>query len=165
MKRFKDALHGLMSNQEELASKFPSLEGVLMHGSVVAYALLDSRAKDSFISESFAKRLGIIPEALDLGFRVSILSGDKMFTSQIVKRLELRLQKNTVREDLIVLPLPEFNIIMDMDCFLRTELLYIFYGGIVTVTEPVSQRLEDMKVVRDFPSIFPVDVLGIPPDI
>ncbi|XP_073307121.1 uncharacterized protein [Primulina huaijiensis] len=82
---------------------------------VATYALLDSGATHSFISESFVKRLGIIPEAMDLGFRVSIPSEDQIFTSQIVKRLELRLQKNAVQADLIVLPLPEFDIILGMD--------------------------------------------------
>ncbi|XP_073309945.1 uncharacterized protein [Primulina huaijiensis] len=82
---------------------------------VATYALPDSGATHSFISESFVKRVGIIPDALDLGFRVSIPSGYQMFTSKIVKRLELRLQKNTVHADFIVLPLPEFDIIMGMD--------------------------------------------------
>ncbi|XP_073313511.1 uncharacterized protein [Primulina huaijiensis] len=38
-----------------------------------------------------------------------------MFTSQIVKRLELRLQKYTEQKDLIVLPLPKFDIILGID--------------------------------------------------
>ncbi|XP_073046070.1 uncharacterized protein [Primulina eburnea] len=82
---------------------------------VATHALLDSGATYSFISESFVKGLGIIPVAMDSGFRVSIPSGEQIFTSQIVKRLELMLQKYTVHADLIVLPLPEFDIILGMD--------------------------------------------------
>ncbi|XP_073269757.1 uncharacterized protein [Primulina huaijiensis] len=37
-------------------------------------------------------------------------------------------------------------------------------ASIVTVTEPVSQRLENVEVVRDFPDVFSDDVSGIPPD-
>ncbi|XP_075515789.1 uncharacterized protein LOC142550600 [Primulina tabacum] len=111
---------------------------------VATYALRDSGATHSFIFDSFVKKIGIIPKVMDLGFRVSILSGDQMFTLQIVKRLELRLQKNMVQADLIVLPLPEFDVIL--------------------VTEPVNQKLKDVKVVRDFPNVFPDDVSGIPPD-
>ncbi|XP_073313510.1 uncharacterized protein [Primulina huaijiensis] len=146
---------------------------------------------------------------MDLGFRVSIPSGDKLFTSQVVKRLELRLQKNTVQADLVVLPLPEFDIIFDMDwlssngaaidfrrrsvsvrplsgqpfifeaarhqqmphiisCICARKLMrrccQAFLASIVTVTEPVSQRLKDVELVRDFPSIFPDNVSGVPPD-
>ncbi|XP_073304535.1 uncharacterized protein [Primulina huaijiensis] len=177
--------------------------------SVATYALLDSRATHSFISEYFVKRLGIIPEAMDLGFRVSIPSEDQMLTSQIVKRLELLLQKNAVQAYLIVLPLPEFDIILGMDwlstngvaidfrrrsvsiqppncklfifeaarhqqmshiisCICARKLMMrgcqAFLASIVIVAEPVSQRLEEVEVVRDFRSVFPDDVSGIPPD-
>ncbi|XP_073290985.1 uncharacterized protein [Primulina huaijiensis] len=132
---------------------------------------------------------------MDLGFRVSIPSGDQMFTSQIVNKLELRLQKIAVQADLIVLPLPEFDIILDMDwlslngvvidfrqrsaarhqqmphiisCICARKLMkrgcQAFFASILSVSEPVSQRLEDVDVVRYFPSVFPDDVTGIPPD-
>ncbi|XP_073290263.1 uncharacterized protein [Primulina huaijiensis] len=129
---------------------------------------------------------------MDLGFRVWIPSGDQMFTSQIVKRLDLRLQKNTVQADLILLPLLEFDIILGMDWLSsnraatdfrrsRTQQMphvssfmcarklmrrgcHSFLASIVTVTEPLSQRLEDVEMVRDFPSVFSDDVSGIPPD-
>ncbi|XP_073030740.1 uncharacterized protein [Primulina eburnea] len=82
---------------------------------IATYALLDSRATHSFISETFIKRLKITPQDMGLGFKVSIPSGDQMLTSKIVKDLELRLFKNVVQADLIVLPMPEFDIILEMD--------------------------------------------------
>ncbi|XP_075478804.1 uncharacterized protein LOC142519654 [Primulina tabacum] len=126
-----------------------------------------------------------------------------------MKRLELQLQKNAVRADLIVLPLPEFDIILGMDwlsmngaiidflprsvsdrphsgkpfifeiarhqqmphiisCICTRKLMkrgcQAFLASIVTVIKPVNQRLEEVKVVEDFPSVFLDDVLGIPPD-
>ncbi|XP_075499145.1 uncharacterized protein LOC142537520 [Primulina tabacum] len=144
---------------------------------VVTHALLDSGSTHSFISESFVKRLGIIPVVMDSGFRLSIPSGDQMFTSQIVKRLELRLQKYTLHADLIVLPLPEFDIILGMDClsshgavidFRQRKLLMrgyqTFFASIVLASKPVEQRLEEVDVVKEFSSFFPDDVSGIPPD-
>ncbi|XP_073063981.1 uncharacterized protein [Primulina eburnea] len=166
-------------------------------------------ATHSFISESFVKRLGIMTVATDSGFRVSIPSGDQMFTSRIVRGLELRLQQKAVRADLIVLPLPEFDIILGMDwlsshgavidfrqrsvsvrppsgkpfvfeaarhqqfphvisCMCARKLIkrgcQAFLASIVSVSEPVGQRLEDVDVVSDFSSVFPDDVSGIPPD-
>ncbi|XP_075483703.1 uncharacterized protein LOC142523859 [Primulina tabacum] len=80
--------------------------------SVAIYALLDFRATHSFIPETFVKRQGNIPEAMDFGFRVSIPSGDQMFTSSMARNLELHFQKNVVQADLIVLQMPEFDIIL-----------------------------------------------------
>ncbi|XP_075480347.1 uncharacterized protein LOC142521049 [Primulina tabacum] len=153
------------------------ITGRIYISDVATHALLDSRATHSFIFESFIKRLGIIPVAMDAGFRVSISSRDQMFTSQIVKRLELRLQKYTVQDDLVVLPLPEFNIILGMDLlFLNGAIIDFgqrklmksgcraFLASIVSVSEPVSQRLEGVDVVREFSSVFPDDASGIPLD-
>ncbi|XP_073049486.1 uncharacterized protein [Primulina eburnea] len=176
---------------------------------VATHSLLDSGATHLFISESFVKRLGIIPVAMDSVFRVSIPSGDQMFASQIVKRLELRLQKYMVHPDLIVLSLPEFDIILGMDwlschgavidfrqksvsvrppigkpfvfaaarhqqmphvisCLCARKLMrrgfQTFLASIVSMAEPDSQRLEDIDVVREFSSVFPDDVAGIPQD-
>ncbi|XP_075478898.1 uncharacterized protein LOC142519753 [Primulina tabacum] len=175
---------------------------------VSTYALLDSGATHPFISETFVKRLRIVPEAMDLDFKVSILSGDQMFTSTIVKNVELQLQKNVVQTDLIVLLMPEFDIILSMDWLLsngasidiRQRPVYMrppngkffvfeaarnkqmphiiscicvrklmkrgcqaLLASIVSVSEPVSLRLEDVEIARDFPSVFPEDVSGIPP--
>ncbi|XP_075486235.1 uncharacterized protein LOC142525831 [Primulina tabacum] len=80
---------------------------------VVTYAL--PGATHSFIFETFVKRLKFIPEDLDLGFKFSIPSGDQMVSTSIVRNLELRLQKDVVRADLIVLPILEFDIILGMD--------------------------------------------------
>ncbi|XP_073051213.1 uncharacterized protein [Primulina eburnea] len=122
-----------------------------------------------------------------------------------MKGLQLQFKKNMVQADLIMLPIPEFDIILGMDWLCTKELLYILNGGqsvqppsgkpfifeatrhqqisyiiscicakrrgcqaflasIDTVTEPVSHRLEEVEVVRDFPSVFPDDVSGIPSD-
>ncbi|XP_073286711.1 uncharacterized protein [Primulina huaijiensis] len=132
-----------------------------------------------------------------------------MFTSQIVKRLKLRLKNYAVQADLIVLPLPEFDIILGMDwlslngavidfrqrsvsirppsgrpfvfeaarhqqlshvisCMCARKLIkrgcQAFLACIVSVTEPVNQRLEDVDVVSELSSVSPDDVLVIPLD-
>ncbi|XP_073030645.1 uncharacterized protein [Primulina eburnea] len=113
--------------------------------SVATYALLDSGAAQSFIFKTFVKRLAIVPEAMDLDFKVSIPSEDQMFTSRIVKNVELRLQKNSVKET-------------------YEARLSSIPGECRVMSEPVSLRLEDVEITRDFPSVFPEDVSGFPPD-
>ncbi|XP_073291025.1 uncharacterized protein [Primulina huaijiensis] len=134
------------------------------------HALLDSGAAHSFISKSFVKRLGILPVAMDLGFRVSIPSGDQMFTFRIVRGLELKLQQKAMLEDLIVLQLPELPcgkpFVFEaarhqqmphlISCMCARKLIkrrcQAFLASIVSVTEPTSQRLEDVDVVCEFSS-------------
>ncbi|XP_073014546.1 uncharacterized protein [Primulina eburnea] len=108
---------------------------------VATYALLDSGATHSFISESFVQRLGVLPGIKESGFRATVPLGEKMLSTSTMKDVELRLQKDIVRADLIVLPILEFNIILGIDC----------------------QSIEDVEVVRNFPNIIPDDVDGIPP--
>ncbi|XP_073033786.1 uncharacterized protein [Primulina eburnea] len=79
------------------------------------YALLDSGATNSFISESFMKKLGILPVDVESGFRVTVTSGDHMVSSSMVKDAELKLKNNIILADLILLPMPEFDIILSMD--------------------------------------------------
>ncbi|XP_073019881.1 uncharacterized protein [Primulina eburnea] len=171
--------------------------------------ITDSGATHSFISETFVKRLNITPQVMDLGFKVSIPTGDQMLTSKIVKNLELRLFKDVIRADLIVFPMPEFDIIRGMDwlsangasidfsqrsvsirppcgkpfvfeaarnkqmphiisCLCAKKLIKrgcsAYLACVTTAHETTSQQLEDVDIVREFPSVFPEDVSGIPPD-
>ncbi|XP_075475582.1 uncharacterized protein LOC142506476 [Primulina tabacum] len=122
---------------------------------IATYALLDSGVTHSFISETFVKRLKIIPNDLYLGFRVFIPSCDQMVTKSIMRNLELRLLKNAIQADLIVLPMPEFNIILGMD--------WISVNG-ASIDFRQSQKLEDVEVVKGFSSVFPEEVYDVPQD-
>ncbi|XP_073304588.1 uncharacterized protein [Primulina huaijiensis] len=145
---------------------------------VATHALLDSGATHYFMSESFVKRLGIIPEAMDLGFRVSIPSGDQMFTSRIMRGLELRLKQKAVQRSVSVRPPSGKPFVFEearhqqmshvISCMCARKLInrgcQEFLASIVSVIEPVSQRLEDVDVVSEFSGVLPDDVSGIPPD-
>ncbi|XP_073037569.1 uncharacterized protein [Primulina eburnea] len=144
------------------------ITGRIIIQGVATYALLDSEATHSFISETFIKQLNI-PEDMGLGFKVSIPSGDQMLTSKIVKNLELRLFRDDVRANLIVLPMPEFDIILGMDWLSMSGASIDFRQRSVSIRPssahaPISQKLEDVDIVRDFPNVFPEDVSGILPD-
>ncbi|GJR22439.1 putative reverse transcriptase domain-containing protein [Tanacetum coccineum] len=75
----------------------------------------------------------------------------------------------------MVIELGGFDIIIGMDWLSRYdaailcgEKKYIGKGGElflaqVTEQEPKEKRLEDVPVIRDFPEVFPEDLLGLPP--
>ncbi|XP_073046005.1 uncharacterized protein [Primulina eburnea] len=117
---------------------------------VATHALLDSGATHSFISESFVKRLGIMPVAMDSGFRRSVSvrpPSGKPFLFEAARHQ----------------PFPHV-----ISCMCARKLIkrgcHAFLASIVSVSEPVSQRLEDVDVVSEFSRVFPDDVSGIPPD-
>ncbi|XP_075481172.1 uncharacterized protein LOC142521883 [Primulina tabacum] len=83
--------------------------------SVATNALLYFGATHSFISESFVSHLKVTTEQLNLGFRVMVPSGEEMLSSRVVSGVELEIKGYSIGAYLIVLPIPEFNIILGMD--------------------------------------------------
>ncbi|XP_073056967.1 uncharacterized protein [Primulina eburnea] len=186
------------------------ITGMIFVQGVANYTLLDLGATHSFISDTFIKRLNIIPDDMGLGFKVFIPSDDEMVALNIVKNLELRLYKDVVRADPVVLPMPEFDNILGMDwltangasidfqhmtvsirppsgkpfifersrnkkmshiisCMCPRKLIkrgcQAYLACVTSAHVPDSQKLEDVDIIRYFPSVFPEDVYGIPPDI
>ncbi|XP_073298323.1 uncharacterized protein [Primulina huaijiensis] len=131
-----------------IAEEERTYDGRIFILSVATYALLDSRATHSFIYETFFKRLNIIPEDMRLGFKVSIPSGDHMVTSSIVKNLELRLQKDMVRTNLIVLPMLELNIILGMDWLSLNGALIDFRQRSVSIRPPREKSLRQQRTSK-----------------
>ncbi|XP_073153812.1 uncharacterized protein [Henckelia pumila] len=86
------------------------ITGKIVVAGVATRALLDSGATHSFISEAFTCKRNIEYEELLGGFTVTIPSGEEFSTRNMVKNLELLLQGQSVSADLIVLPMPEFDL-------------------------------------------------------
>ncbi|XP_073133707.1 uncharacterized protein [Henckelia pumila] len=102
------------------------LTGRIVVAGVATRALLDSGATHSFISESFALERGIQSEELEVGFSVTIPSGEELSSRSLVRDLVLLLQGQSVVADLIVLPLPEFDMILGMDWMTKNAVMIDF---------------------------------------
>ncbi|XP_073038085.1 uncharacterized protein [Primulina eburnea] len=63
----------------------------------------------------FVRFLDVKPTRLNVSYIVTIPFGEKLSTSKEVRNLSLELHGHTVYADLIVLPMPEFDIILGMD--------------------------------------------------
>ncbi|XP_075473986.1 uncharacterized protein LOC142505046 [Primulina tabacum] len=140
-------------------------------------SLLDSGATHSFVYEFFVKKFGILPVDVESGFRLTVPSGEHMISSSVVNDVELRLQKNIIRADLIVLPMPEFDIIFGMDWLTLNLATIDFRRRPVSIRQPNGKAfifeaaqnnqirsIEDVEVVKEFPDVFSDDVSGIPPE-
>ncbi|XP_073313444.1 uncharacterized protein [Primulina huaijiensis] len=98
--------------------------------------ITDSGATHSFISESFVKQLGILLVDVESGFRVTVPSGEHMVSNSMVKDVELKLQKNIIRADLMVIPMPEFDIILSMDWLTLNGAIIDFRRRSVSIRPP-----------------------------
>ncbi|XP_073120555.1 uncharacterized protein [Henckelia pumila] len=102
------------------------IRGRIVVAGVATRALLESGATQSFISEAFAHKRGIQHEELTIGFSVTIPSGEELSTRRFVKNLELLLQGQSVVADFIVLPMPEFDLILGMDWMTKNAVVIDF---------------------------------------
>ncbi|XP_073119181.1 uncharacterized protein [Henckelia pumila] len=109
------------------------ITGRILVVGVTTRALLDSGATHFFSSETFACKRGIEFEELFGGFTVTIPSGEELSTRNIVKNLELLLQGQIVSADLIVLPMPEFDLILGMDWMTKNAVVIDFQQRSVLV--------------------------------
>ncbi|XP_075521418.1 uncharacterized protein LOC142554637 [Primulina tabacum] len=156
---------------EEAEPETTLITGRICLEGVATNALLDSGATHSFFSQSFASHLKVSPKQLRLGFRVIVPSGEEMLSCSVVRDVELEMQGHLVRADLIVLLMPEFDIILDIDWlaangasinFRRRTGFQAFLASVVSIRDTASQTIEEVEVIKEFPDVFPNDVIGVP---
>ncbi|XP_073137289.1 uncharacterized protein [Henckelia pumila] len=107
--------------------------GRIVVAGVATRALLDAGATHYFISEAFTRKWNIEYEELLGGFTVTIPSGEELSTRNIVKILELLLQGQSMSANLIVLPMPEFDLILGMDWMTKNAVVIDFQQRSVLV--------------------------------
>ena len=80
-----------------------------------AYALVDLGATHSFISVPFTERRQIESQPIDGRMMVFVPNGDTMISERIVPGSRLVIQNKDFLEDLIVLGIHDFDIVLSMD--------------------------------------------------
>ncbi|XP_073275422.1 uncharacterized protein [Primulina huaijiensis] len=93
---------------------------------VATKALIDFGATHSFISETFANHLDVKSIGLDVNYSVTVLLGEELSATSVVKDIDLELQGHLVYADLILLPMSEFDIILGMDWLSKNGVLIDF---------------------------------------
>src|ERR1041385_5491988 len=160
--------------------------GRLLVCSVPATVLIDSGATHSFISQSFATMIDLPRDQLPRLLSV-VTPGSKFTYSWSVPDVEIRIQGVPFSASLIVLPRSDIDVILGMDCLVQhkanidcptrsvklthdsgAEVLYT--GGSVSgpsqlyaLNAGVAPLLEEVRVVCEFPDVFPEELPGIPP--
>ncbi|KAI3472595.1 hypothetical protein Pfo_030078, partial [Paulownia fortunei] len=82
---------------------------------IPAIALIDSGSTHSFASCAFVRKLGITPDLLKVRYSVTVPSGEEMDSNQMLRACSIQISDRTLYADLVVLPMPNFEVILGMD--------------------------------------------------
>ncbi|XP_024974913.1 uncharacterized protein K02A2.6-like [Cynara cardunculus var. scolymus] len=132
-------------SREEAKTSTDVMSGMFTVNSVPAHVLFDSGASCSFVSTTFYQHLHTPPSTLEDALIIEIANGSQVLVHEIVRDCVLGIEGKEFRVDLIPMAIGGFDIIIGMD-WLRDA--------------PHSLHV---KVVRDFPDVFPEDLPGLPP--
>ncbi|GKA99291.1 putative reverse transcriptase domain-containing protein [Tanacetum coccineum] len=151
-----------------------------------ACILFDSSAEKSFVSSAFTHFINIAPATLNTSYEVELADGKVVSTNTILRSCTLVLLNHVFKIDLLPTRLGSFDVIIGMDWLAYHRALIDCYEKIVRIPLPNGKilevqgerpekdlrslacikadekKLDDIRVVRDFPEVFPDDLLGLP---
>jgi hypothetical protein len=147
--------------------------------------LFNSGASCDFISSSCAKKKMLSTVAVEAPYMIST-PGGRVDADRIVCKAPLELAGRVFSTDLIILKGQGLDVILGMSWMklhravldIAGRLVHLdspMYGKVILHLHVVSRikvslhcvvelKLEDIHVVREFPDVFPDDLLGMPPE-
>nr|GEW77619.1 hypothetical protein [Tanacetum cinerariifolium] len=152
-----------------------------------ACILFDSGAEKSFVSSVFTPFINIAPTSLNTSYEVELADGKVVGTNTILRGCTLALYDHRFKIDLLPTRLGSFDVIIGMDWLSYHRAVIDCYEKIVRIPLPNGEilevqgerpkkdpgslvcikadkkKLDDIRVVQDFPEIFPDDLSGLPP--
>ncbi|GKD45456.1 putative reverse transcriptase domain-containing protein, partial [Tanacetum coccineum] len=134
-----------------------------------ACILFDLGAEKSFVSSAFTHFINIAPATLNTSYEVELADGKVVSTNTILRSCTLVLLDHVFKIDLLPTRLGSFDVIIGMDWLAYHRALIDCYEKIVCIPlrslaciKADEKKLDDIRVVRDFPEVFPDDLLGLP---
>ncbi|GJX64937.1 putative reverse transcriptase domain-containing protein [Tanacetum coccineum] len=152
-----------------------------------ACILIDSGGEKSCVSSAFTPFIDIAPTALNTSYEVELADGKVVSTNNVLRSCTLVLLNHVFKIDLLPTRLGSFDVIVGMDWLSYHRAFIDCYENIVRIPLPNDEilevqgerlekdpgslacikvdekKLDDIHVVRDFPEVFPNDLLGLPP--
>ncbi|GJX71213.1 putative mitochondrial protein [Tanacetum coccineum] len=144
------------------------------------------RFKKSFVSSAFTHFIDISPATLNTSYEIELADGKVVSTNTILRSCTLVLCNHVFKIDLLPTRLGSFDVIIGMDWLAYHRALIDCYEKIVRIPLPNGKilevqgerpekdlrslacikadekKLDDIRVVRDFPEVFLDDLLGLP---
>ncbi|GKD64669.1 putative reverse transcriptase domain-containing protein, partial [Tanacetum coccineum] len=150
--------------------------------------LFDSGADYSFVSTTFIPLLGIEPSDLGFSYEIEIASGQLVEIDKVIKGCKLEIEGHVFDINLILFGSGSFDMIIRMEWLSNHKAEIICHEKVVIIPLPngkvlkvigkrpkekmrhlrsamtKEQKQEEIVVVRDYPKVFPDDLLGLPPN-
>ncbi|GJQ99754.1 putative reverse transcriptase domain-containing protein [Tanacetum coccineum] len=151
-----------------------------------ASILFDSGAEKSFVSTEFTPFINIAPATLDTSYEAELADGKIVSTNTVLRGCTLALYNHCFKIDLLPTRLGSFDVIVGMDWLSYHCGVIVCYEKIVHIPLPNGEILkiqgerpekdpkllsciktdekkpEDIRIVCDFPEVFPDDLSGLP---
>ncbi|GJV68693.1 putative reverse transcriptase domain-containing protein [Tanacetum coccineum] len=148
--------------------------------------LFDSSAEKSFLSSAFTPFIDIDRAALNTSYEVELADGKVVSTNTVLRGCTLALYNHCFKIDLLLTRLGSSDVIVGMDWLSYHRAVIDCYENIVRIPLPNGEilevqgerpekdpgslacikddekKLDDIRVVRDFPEVFPDDLSGLP---
>ncbi|GJT96800.1 putative reverse transcriptase domain-containing protein [Tanacetum coccineum] len=161
--------------------------GTFLFNDHYACILFDSSAEKSFVSSAFTPFIDIAATALNTSYEVELADGKVVSTNTVFRGCTLVLLNHVFKIDLLPTRLGSFDVIIGMDWLSYHRAVIDCYEKIIRIPLPNGEilkvqgegpekdpgslacikadtrKLDDIRVVRDFPKVFPDDLSGLPP--
>ncbi|GJV78247.1 putative reverse transcriptase domain-containing protein [Tanacetum coccineum] len=179
--------HSIMGPVTENPQQNPNVvTGTFLLNDHYACILFDSGAEKSFVSSAFTHFIDIAPATLNTSYEIELADGKVVSTNTILRSCTLVLCNHVFKIDLLPTRLGSFDVIIGMDWLAYHRALIDCYEKIIRIPLPNGKilevqgerpkkdlhslacikadekKLDDIRVVRDFPEVFPDDLLGLP---
>ncbi|GJX47282.1 putative reverse transcriptase domain-containing protein [Tanacetum coccineum] len=141
-----------------------------------ASILFDTGANRSFVSTTFSSLIDITSITLDHYYDVELANEKIIRINTIIRGCTLNFLDHPFNINLMPIELGSFDVIIGMDWLSKYHALIdcaekivrhnVFLAHVTTKEtndKSGEKRLEDVPIVRDFPEVFPEDLLGLPP--
>ncbi|GKB23589.1 putative reverse transcriptase domain-containing protein, partial [Tanacetum coccineum] len=163
------------------------ITGTFLLNDHYACILFDSGVEKSFVSFAFTPFIDVAPTTLNTSYEVELADGKVVSTNIVLRGCTLALYNHCFKIDLLPTRLGSFDVIVGMDWLSYHRAIIDCYEKIVRIPllndeflevqgerpekNPGSlvcikadkKKLDGIRVVRDFPEVFPDDLSGLPP--
>nr|GEU84105.1 hypothetical protein [Tanacetum cinerariifolium] len=139
------------------------ITGTFLLNNRYATILFDTSADMSFVSITFSSLIDITPTTLENFYDAELADGKIIGVNTIIRGCTLNFMNYPFNIDLMPVPLDSFDVIIGMDWLTK-------YHGVIICDEKIEAKekseekpLEDVRIVKEFPKVFPEDLPGISP--
>ncbi|KAI3770363.1 hypothetical protein L6452_01492 [Arctium lappa] len=166
---------------DEAKASADAVSGTFLLNSVPARVLFDLGASFSFISELFRQKLSIPTNSLGNALVVEIANGSQVLICDVLRKCTLGIEGREFPIDLMPMIIGGFDVVVGMD-WLANNHAEISKGEVAIITMAKGRKclvkgcssflayvidaklekskLVDVKIVREYPDVFPDDLPG-----